>query len=455
MLAQYLARKSRLGKTTLGQPVRRRMPAAPTRAQRGGERGRVSVRLAYSMSPNPASIWIWGTRVYALLCVAVFIAVWAFHAAYPQYQSIPWWIFIFVPFPMWGIEILPVIFVIDLVLAVKGVYRRRTFVVQAIILVIAFCFACKACDKAHRRHRNLGLRSGERVEPSRLASLDGKAGDPFVEFVVGSRSFGPTGYSRPARTTCAQARHDLFADRERRGGARARRVQDVHGVGLLDEVEILHQFALRGDGLGAYAGAARIEIRCVDLRDQALQRLGEQALAERAFDFLPTHACVTRQKVPQARIGNSVEQIARIDIRLAVTFAREGEHSVRTCFNAAVNQTGEVHAEEGELRIGHGVDQVAHERLAVRLDLVILAAEWSDADFAAQTGQFADMIAMKAGAVDKELGFEVSRFGFGAPAAVGLSQRTYFGVGCDAALDAFHQGFADFLVIDNPFLRNA
>ena len=65
------------------------------------------------------------------------------------------------------------------------------------------------------------------------------------------------------------------------------------------------------------------------------------------------------------------------------------------------------------------------------------------------------MIAMKAGAVDKELGFEVSRFGFGAPAAVGLSQRTYFGVGCDAAVDAFHQGFADFLVIDNPFLRNA
>src|ERR1039458_9998696 len=125
MLAQYLARKFRLGKTTLGQPVRRRMPAAPTRAQRGGERGRVSVRLAYSMSPNPASIWIWGTRVYALLCVAVFIAVWAFHAAYPQYQSIPWWIFILVPFPMWGIEILPVIFVIDLVLAVKGVYRRR------------------------------------------------------------------------------------------------------------------------------------------------------------------------------------------------------------------------------------------------------------------------------------------------------------------------------------------
>ena len=213
--------------------------------------------------------------------------------------------------------------------------------------------------------------------------------------------------------TYAQARHTLYADRERRGGAGARRVQDVHGIDLVDEVEILHQFALRGDGLGADAGTARIEIRCADLRDQALQRFGEEALAERAFDFLPAHACVTRQKVPQSRIGNSVEEVAWIDIRLAVTFAREGEHSVRTCFDTAVNQTREVHAEEGKLRIGHGVDQVANERLAVRLDLVILAAKWNNANFAAQTGQFADAITVKACAVDQELSFEVSRFGFG------------------------------------------
>jgi hypothetical protein len=92
------------------------------------------------MSPNPATIWMWSTRVYALLCVAVMIAVWAFHAANPEYQGIPRWLFVFVPFPAFGIEILPVIFVIDVVLAVTGVHRRRTFVAQAVILVIAFCF---------------------------------------------------------------------------------------------------------------------------------------------------------------------------------------------------------------------------------------------------------------------------------------------------------------------------
>src|ERR1017187_5960547 len=187
MLAQYLARKFRLGKTTLGQPVRRRMPAAPTRAQRGGERGRVSVRLAYSMSPNPASIWIWGTRVYALLCVAVMIAVWAFHVAYPQYQGIPRWLFIFVPFPAFGIEILPVIFVIDVVLAVKGVYRRRTFVVQAIILVIAFCFCLQGLRQSPPPPPESGItvRGACRTVLPHLARLDGKGGNPPVQFFLG------------------------------------------------------------------------------------------------------------------------------------------------------------------------------------------------------------------------------------------------------------------------------
>src|ERR1022692_3997335 len=105
-----------------------------------------------------------------------------------------------------GIEILPVIFVIDLVLAVKGVYRRRTFVVQAIILVIAFCFCLQGLRQSPPPPPESGItvRGACRTVLPRLASLDGKAGDPFVEFVVGSRSFGPTGYSRPARTTCAR-----------------------------------------------------------------------------------------------------------------------------------------------------------------------------------------------------------------------------------------------------------
>ena len=157
------------------------------RTWRGGARGRISVRLAYSMSPNPPSIWMWSTRVYALLCVAVMIAVWAFHVAYPQYQGIPRWLFIFVPFPAFGIEILPVIFVIDVVLAVKGVYRRRTFVVQAIILVIAFCFCLQGLRQSPPPPPESGItvRGACRTVLPHLARLDGKGGNPPVQFFLG------------------------------------------------------------------------------------------------------------------------------------------------------------------------------------------------------------------------------------------------------------------------------
>jgi hypothetical protein len=85
-------------------------------------------------------LWRWCIQAYALLCIAVVIAIWVFHAAHPQYQGIPRWLFIFVQLPAMGIEILPVILLIDIVLAVKGVHKKRTFVVQAILLVIAFGF---------------------------------------------------------------------------------------------------------------------------------------------------------------------------------------------------------------------------------------------------------------------------------------------------------------------------
>jgi len=139
------------------------------------------------MSPVPPNIWMWSARVYAGLCVAVVIAVWAFHAAYPQCQSIPRWLFIFVWFPVYGIEILPVIFVVDVVLAVKGVYRRRIFVVQAILLVIAFCFCLRGMRKSPPPPSGSGItvRGACKTFLPHLALLEGKAGNPPVRIRVG------------------------------------------------------------------------------------------------------------------------------------------------------------------------------------------------------------------------------------------------------------------------------
>ena len=85
-------------------------------------------------------LWCWIVRAYALLCIAGVVAVLAFHAVYPQYEGVPRWLFYLLHIPASGIEIVPVILLIDVVLAVRGVYRKRTFAVEATLLVIAMGF---------------------------------------------------------------------------------------------------------------------------------------------------------------------------------------------------------------------------------------------------------------------------------------------------------------------------
>jgi len=82
---------------------------------------------------------------------------------------------IFVPFPDLGIQILPVILVIDVVLAVKGTYPKRTFVVQAIVLVIAFCFCLQGLRQSPPPPPESGItvRGACKTVLLRLASIDG------------------------------------------------------------------------------------------------------------------------------------------------------------------------------------------------------------------------------------------------------------------------------------------
>jgi hypothetical protein len=93
------------------------------------------------MLSNLLKLWMWGARAYALLCIAATIAVWTFHAAYPEFQGIPRWLYLLVWFPATGIIALPVIFAIDLILGLKGIYRRPSALVQAILEAAAF-FSC-------------------------------------------------------------------------------------------------------------------------------------------------------------------------------------------------------------------------------------------------------------------------------------------------------------------------
>src|ERR1035438_3685642 len=108
-----------------------------------------------------------------------------------------------------------------------------------------------------------------------------------------------------------------------------------------------------------------------------------------------------------------------------LAFAREGQHRVGPCFNAAVDQPREVEAQEGKARVGCRVNEVAHQVLTLRANLKVFAAEGHDARVAPLAGQLRYPVAVKSGAVDDVVGRELARRGLRRPARAGVPQSLH------------------------------
>ena len=133
----------------------------------------------------------------------------------------------------------------------------------------------------------------------------------------------------------------------------------MEGAGFLDHVEILEERAVAGHGLGSDATAAGGEVLGADFGDEFLEGFGEEGFAEGAVAFVPRHRGIAAEEIPEAGEGEGFSGFAGVDVGFAVAFAGEGEDGIRAGFDAAVDEAGEVNAEEGECGVGHGVDEVA------------------------------------------------------------------------------------------------
>ena len=121
------------------------------------------------------------------------------------------------------------------------------------------------------------------------------------------------------------------------------------------------------------------------------------------------------EELPQARKTEGVAKVRRIEIGFAIAFAGQGEHRVGAGLDAAFDEPCKMNAQEGKLRIGHGIDQVAHEELALRFDFEILAAEGDDADLAFLARQLRHAVAVQSGAIDHVIRLPVAGGGLHDP----------------------------------------
>src|SRR4051794_35959043 len=112
-----------------------------------------------------------------------------------------------------------------------------------------------------------------------------------------------------------------------------------------------------------------------NLRHESLQRTDEGRFAEGSPHFDATGFPMISRHTNEAGICQRLEQVDQIDVELRITFASECQHGIWSAFDSAVNQPREMHAEEWELRIGHGVNQIAAEMLPFRLEFKVFAAK--------------------------------------------------------------------------------
>ena len=107
-----------------------------------------------------------------------------------------------------------------------------------------------------------------------------------------------------------------------------------------------------------------------------------------------------------------------------------------------------------EFGIGHRIDQVTYQVLALRPDLVVLAAERHDSQIAPDTRHFGDAVAMQPRAVDQEVCFEFICAGVNHPAVRCLAQPVYARASNHASMYKAAEYLTHARVVDDALFGN-
>ena len=146
----------------------------------------------------------------------------------------------------------------------------------------------------------------------------------------------------------------------------------------MGDAEVVDERPVALDGLGPDAGPRADDVGRTDVGDVALRAPHVGALGERAAHLGDAGAPVLAGHPPEARPGHDVPHVAGAYAGALVALAAQGQHGVRPHLELTGHPAGEVHAEEGVLRIRHRVDHPAHEVALGGRDGHVLAPERHD-----------------------------------------------------------------------------
>ncbi len=204
------------------------------------------------------------------------------------------------------------------------------------------------------------------------------------------------------------SRGDDLADAK--GCRRGRRgsVQNVYHAFGFEDMKVIHKPTRGIHGLSAHARGRRSQVLGADLRDEALQRARERASAEAERHLAQARPSISGDQAPEAGEGDHLSDIPSGEAPSRVPLAFEGECGVRTGLDASIQTTGEVNAEKGHFRVGHGIDEIFDQETPFGDQFVIIASKWDDAQLGMKAAEARHAIGLKTGAADKNATSDVA-----------------------------------------------
>src|SRR5262249_30458374 len=177
-----------------------------------------------------------------------------------------------------------------------------------------------------------------------------------------------------------QLLHNELADIERRRSPRRWGIADVDNTLHLLDHEVVYHRAIGSNSLGADTSMGRFQVFGVNLRDETLQGLHERRFVERTPHFAQTRLPVFGSHLHETRVGQRFQHIAELDLELVIPLTRKGQYSIRATSDPAVDHTGKMHAQEGEIGVWDRVDEIAAEVMRLRLDFIVFTPEGHNLD---------------------------------------------------------------------------
>src|ERR1700689_488726 len=96
---------------------------------------------------------------------------------------------------------------------------------------------------------------------------------------------------------------------------------------------------------------------------------------------------------PESWKRERCNQVAQAEISSPVAFAAKSENGIGAGIGSAIYAAREMNSKKCKLRIRDGIDQRAHQRRALRDEIVVLAAKRNNDDVRFSAGHASDAVA--------------------------------------------------------------